>query len=567
MIRSFAICQLVFFLLLATTARSQDLMPPEVISQLGLTQAWVRPVPVPSGAQSIAGMKLFAHQTNLREYVEIVATANKDHAKQRDDAAQGEVTDAEGKAAEAKGKVADAEGEVLVRIPTDRRGMDGQPIGKKEAERLANNQLRRLKRRGIDATLNTRTVPRVHLYTIGTDGTLECRDAETGETVWLSSVGDRRLPYMEIGTDEKFLTIINGGNLIKVEASTGEVMDEVRLSGAPMFGALNAGDFSMVPMIGGGVAGYPLADPTRDPFNEIVAGSTLALPTKAPGSSKIAWGTNRGFVYVMEMEGEPSVLFRLNTDGNVAGRIASASGERFFFGSDSGQAYCLRATRSGIVQWSRPFGEPFYKEPMVVDERVLIRSTYGNLFGLDINTGMMTWDRPLANMGDLISAFGGRVYLTTLSGALAVVEVETGKQIGRFNRVRPGRLLVNTLTDRLYLVSESGEIQCLRPVDSELPTIREQPYVAPADEESEGSEKTNEGAPFDPTGADPFAAGADPFGAGGGGDPFGAGGGADPFGAGGGGDPFGAGGGGDPFGGGEDQPAMDDPFGGNPFDN
>ncbi len=27
------------------------------------------------------------------------------------------------------------------------------------------------------------------------------------------------------------------------------------------------------------------------------------LPTKAPGSSRIAWGTDRGFVYVMEMQG------------------------------------------------------------------------------------------------------------------------------------------------------------------------------------------------------------------------------------------------------------------------
>jgi outer membrane protein assembly factor BamB len=529
-----------------TTGNGQDLMPPRVMQQLGLTQAWARPVNVPVGAQSIADQQLFVHQQNPHEYVEVVMVPPENQAG--DDAS----------ASDDGSESQQPQGKVLVRIPTDRIGADGRPIGRKEAERFAGNEIRRLKRRGIKAEINVRTVPRVCLYTIGTDGTLECRDAESGEPQWMVGVGDRRLTYSNIGVDEDYLTIINGSNLIQIEAATGEVMAEVRIKGVPFFGAINAGDFTMIPLSGGGVEGYPLRDPTLDPFSEIVAGNALAMPTKAPDSSRTAWGTDRGFVYVMEMQGSPSVQFRLNTDGIVSGRLASATGDRFFFGSESGQVYGLRATRSGKVLWSTPVGEPFYNAPMVVGGQLLIRSTNGNLYSMAVESGVMTWERPTPNMGDLIASFDGRLYATSLSGALAVIDVETGTRIGTFSEVRPERLLVNNLTDRLYLVSERGDVQCLKLADSDLPKFNIQPDVESAQEEmSAGPKKEPETTPFGPAGGDPFGAGgADPFGAGG----------ADPFGAGGA-DPFGGGDDGamdDPFGGGDDA-ASDDPFGGNPF--
>ncbi len=179
--------------------------------------------------------------------------------------------------------------------------------------------------------------------------------------------------------------------LLKLDVKTGEQMQETRTKGTPLFGAVHAGEFSLVPTIRGGVEGYPLSDPTRFPFMEMVEGMALAPPTKAPATTRVAWGTDAGFVFVMELQGTPSVLFRLNTDGIVSGRIAAATGDRFFFGSEAGRSMALRATRSGQVMWSRSFGEPFYNDPMVVDDRLLIRSTYGNLYCLGLDDGISTW--------------------------------------------------------------------------------------------------------------------------------------------------------------------------------
>jgi len=252
----------------------------------------------------------------------------------------------------------------------------------------------------------------------------------------------------------------------------------------------------------------------------------------------------------MEMQGEPSVLFRLDTDGIVSGRIATATGNRFFFGSESGQVYGIWATINGRVLWSRPFGEPFYDEPLVAKEQVLLRSSYGNLHSVDIETGFPTWERPVFGIDKLLVSFDGRLYATTLSGGLAVLDLETGKRTATLPGIRPGRLLVNRLTDRLYLVGDRGDVQCLRQEDADLPTFNVQP-------EMEMEEPVEEEAKPEKPASSPFGGGNNPFDEGGN-NPFG--GGADDN------NPFGGGdgaGGNNPFGGGDDE--ADNPFGGNPF--
>ena len=368
-----------FTLVAVPLSRAGDMVPEHVASKLGLTEAWKRYVAAPAGAQSIVDQQIFVHADNPREYVEITVPMPAES----------------GTAAAAD---AEPKSRVLVRIPTDQVGVDGKAIGKKEAERLASNQILRLKRRGLDATMSTRTVPRIHLYSLADDGSLECRDAETGDPVWLTRVGDRELLYGKMGFSDKHLSVINGPNLIQVDISNGEVIDEFATIGVPIKGALHAGNFSLVPTIRGGIEGYPMDDPTLDPFMEVVKGLALQLPTKSPDSTRVAWGTDAGFVYVLEASGEPSLLFRLNTDGIVSGRIASAPGDRFFFGSEAGQVYGIEATRTGNVLWSQPFGEPFYNGPMVVGDRLLLRSTYGSLYCLDTATGQSVWKRPPATL-------------------------------------------------------------------------------------------------------------------------------------------------------------------------
>lgn len=508
----------------SANCQAQELMSPQTAARLGLEEAWRRQMRVPAGAGSIVDQQIIAHEVDPHEFVEVI-----------------------GKAAEGE------EAPVYFRIATDAIGPDGLPIGKEEAERLARREVRRMARRVEEPTIRSTTMPRIQLYTAANNGTIECRDAETGSPIWMSQVGNPRLNFGKMGIDDDFVTITNGGNLVKLDVTNGEPINTVRTTSTPLYGAINAGDYSLVPTIRNGVEGYPLRDITRVPFMEIVVGLALDPPSKSPTSSKIAWGTDRGFVYVMELSGEPSVIFRLNTDGIVSGRIASADGDRFFFGSESGQVYGLRATRTGRVLWSRPYGEPFYKSPFLVEDAMYLPSAYGNLHAIDQKTGLPLWEAPTANVDEILGGFGDKLFVRLLSQNFAAVDLKTGELLQIDNGLKPVKLLVNRTTDRLYLVNSIGTVQCLRAIGQINPTVRRSADI-PDDDAADAAAKPEPARPAAPT-TDPFGGATDPFGAGAGG--------TDPFGAGN--APAGNAPAADPFG----APAAgaDDPFGGNPFGN
>lgn len=540
----------IVFLLLSTTAAVssrhasavETLMPAGVAERLGLIESWQRTINLPGGAGSIVDEQVFVHETNPQIYVELVESKSAGAAAKKTAEMKAAKADAGEKKAE-PGSTDNAN--VLMRIAVGSSDQLGNAIDQKEAERIAGNEIRRMKRRGIDATMRTTEVRRVVLYSLSDDGALEARDAETGQPIWMVYVGQAGLPFRELGISENYITIVNGANVLEVNAATGEVIDEHRTMGVPQFGAVNSGGFAVIATLGGGLEGYPLKDPLADPFRKMVAGRAMGTPIKSPSSTKTAWATDQDFVYVMELDGQPYELFRLHTDGTVIGGIVAADGDRFFFATDAGQVYGLRATRSGEVLWATPFGEPFFVKPMVLDDQLFVLSTYGRLFCLETETGNLVWDAPATNINAILGGFGDQLFVRTVGGSLAVVDRKTGQTKSTFAEVRPNRLLPNLKTNRLYLISDAGVVQCLRPIDSSLPKFNTQPdpqLIETATEKTDEPEKQT--SPFDAGGTDPFGAGGDPFGAGGGGDPFGA-------------------GGGDPFGGG----AMEDPFGGDPFGN
>ena len=195
-------CLTLFVAFTASPSNAAETMPPQVASQLGLEQAWYRQMSVPAGAQSIVHQQIYVHVENPREFVEVVGSAGSTTKGGSTTKAAGSTMKADGSTTKAAGSTMKADGSttkaagstmksggqmmgetIFARIPTDRVGRNGLEIGKNEAERLARNEIRRLKYRGFNAKITSRKVPRIRLYTLGDDGTVDCRDAESGEPV------------------------------------------------------------------------------------------------------------------------------------------------------------------------------------------------------------------------------------------------------------------------------------------------------------------------------------------------------------------------------------------------
>lgn len=510
-----------------TAQADTQLLGPVETRQLGLEEVWRRNLSVPAGRQSIIDQKMVVHQTMSHLFVEVIE-------KSAQGAEPAEAVSADDAAAEEP--VIDENATVYARIAVDMDLEKRGAVDEDEANRLGRLEILRLKRRGIEAELRTRKVPMIRFYTLSNDGTVECRDAESGELIWLQRVGGAGRTYGGLGVDETYVTVVNGGELIKLDVANGQEFGVTKLDYVPTGGAMHCNGYAVVPSVGSRIVCYDLNNSIPPPFAEIVAGGTLKMPAHLADANKVAWGTDRGFVYLMELEGEPNVQFRLNTDGIVSGTPAVASGERFFFGSESGQIYGLKATRTGEVLWSRPTGEPIYNSPIFYDEKVLYPTAYGNLMCVSAEDGYSVWPNMVPGVQELLGGIDGKIYARSMAGSLIVVAAEDGKLLGRFPNIQPDSLVVNRSTNRLYLVNERGTMQCLRRPGAVLPKVIQSSAPPEKDEEEAELEKQEPektdggtGTPFDP-GGNPFGGdGNDPFG-GDMADPFAPAGGADPFG-------------------------------------
>ncbi|MEM9364565.1 MAG: PQQ-binding-like beta-propeller repeat protein [Planctomycetota bacterium] len=529
-------------------AGESDLLSPFQRERLGLVEAWQRQLAVPAGRQSIVDQRILVHGTRPVTVVEVVKEGATTVATDVN------MTDAEGDE-QAPSPILELTPPpkpetLLARWIIDPLAVSG--LDQAEAERLARNEIRRWKRRGITGVTQIRQAPIVRIYTLCDDGTVECRDAETGELIWITRVGDRDYGYASLSANDDFVAVVNGGQLLKLDAINGDEIESIRMSHISVTDMVQCGHYAVVPGADARISCYPFSGPIPDKFEERVSGTCLERPSVGVDALKLAWATKNGYVYVIDMTGTPNVHFRLNIDGIVTGTIAAAPDRRFFLGADSGQIYGVQATRDGQVIWSRPTGEPIYDAPVFTSERVLFRSEYGNLMCVSAESGLGVWDQTVGNVATVTAVLGDQIFATTLSGALMVVSLDDGSVMARMNGTRIATPFFNRKTDRIYLINDRGTVQCLHAPGADLPSFIDPVMVnfdqlkaadeTPAEEPASTQPSKPAGDPFNPDAADPFGAGG-----GAGVDPFGgdAGNMADPFAPAGGDDPFG---GADPFG-------------------
>ncbi len=398
--------------LLPLVGSAGELLSPIEAQRLGLVESWHRQLGVARGADSLVDIRLWVQKTKEIEYLEIVSAGQ------------------DGK------PLADAK--VFRRISLQTKNSMGQSIGAKEAARLANLDVLKLKRRGIAATTRTLKVKQVRLYTLSEDGGLSAYDAETGETLWSLRIGNPLLTYGTLGITDEYVTVVNGNQIYRIIADErqleismapgGRPLPVIDLDNTPIMGATNTPMYVVVPHVRKGIDCYTFDEVFREPSKEIFSGQTNAQPRRYPTSQRIGWTTDKGFFYVMDTDGRPTTLFRLNLDGISIGGATPGQGEMFYLGTSNGRVYGVKATKTGEVVWNKSLGEPFYQQPYVVNDRVLLASSYGNLFSLNTADGLPTWSAPAQNMDSIFAKVGDYYFGRSISGSLAILTAETGVQ-------------------------------------------------------------------------------------------------------------------------------------------
>jgi hypothetical protein len=194
----------------------------------------------------------------------------------------------------------------------------------------------------------------------------------------------------------------------------------------------------------------------------------------------IVWSTDAGYLYVGNTEAM-RMRFRLETGSEI---VASPAYHKpyVYAASLSGDVFGMHEV-TGMRRWKYATGYPVTRSPAAVGERVYVTSEEPALHCIDAKTGEAVWEA--GGIEQFAAASKDRVYAVDDLGALVVLDAATGAQVARTKGHSSLRALVNDQTDRIYVISRDGVVQCFHEINAtsplyhNAPAAQEEP-VAPA---------------------------------------------------------------------------------------
>ncbi len=404
-------------------------------------------------------------------------------------------------------------------------------------------------------------VPEATLYITTNQGVVHAINAETGLTRWSVTVGQPDHQSLAPAANNDYVAVVNGSYLYLLAGETGALAWKRRLQGTPGAGPAINEETVFVPQLRRGLEAYSLYDLQREKrvaelqedeqVNQrkyqrrfisakryMSSGRASIRPIATEDS--IVWPTDIGYFYVASAH-QQRTRFKLVTNDPIVAPPAYMAPQKLLVGSVDGYVYCVHEL-SGDILWRFSTGIPITHTPAPIGDSVYVIVDDGGMFRVSAETGQEKWWAP--DIHGFVAASANRIYCTDRFGKMIVLDIETG---GRFAAIPMEGLdvkFMNLQTDRLFVGTKTGQLQCLHEAQLEKPLFH---VNIELEEDQSGSDEKKKAAA-----ARKAAAKDDPFGAGAA-DPFGGGGAAKDA------DPFG-GKADDPFGGGT-KAADDDPFG------
>ena len=376
------------------------------------------------------------------------------------------------------------------------------------------------------------------LYTQSNRATLEAIDAETGQKLWSKMVGNPDHPSLPPSACRDLVATINGSTLFVLNRYTGDILYQTTVDGAPGGGPALSSKRAYVPMVNGLILAYRL-EPVTDPAKELhkidphatamsdeekkeaakkaeeerrenirikqeyvpplvcsTTGRALVAPvvtTQNPDEEFVAWGTDRGYLYVGRIDrrakdGPFVPKYRLGTNGTFSSspaylppdpKVLGDSGV-IYGGSSDGYVYAM-LERAGDLLWKFATSEPVIDSPVVIEDRVYATTELGGMFCLNAKTGKQIWWAP--EVLHFVAAGKHRVYAADKLSRLRILDARTGATLDSLPTSAMPIRVSNGQTDRIYLAGEGGMIECLREVELTNPVVYNESRRPPPDDE------------------------------------------------------------------------------------
>jgi outer membrane protein assembly factor BamB len=307
-------------------------------------------------------------------------------------------------------------------------------------------------------------------------GVVQELDALTGKTYWTAPIGHEDYPSLGPAGNDKYVAVLNGSTLYVLDRKDGKPAIVRSVGGAPGAAPASSNSYVFIPLVTGRIEAYPLNDPKIQPWYYQSYGRAMVAPLVTPES--IVWTTDAGYLYVGGSD-KLGMRYRLETGADIVATPAYHQ-PSVYVGSMGGDLFAMHEL-TGAQQWKYSTGFPITRSAAAVGERVFVTSGEPSLHCVNAKTGAGIWEAP--HVKQFASVSKTRVYGVNDLGAFVVLDASTGATLAQEMTDRTMHALVNDQTDRIYLVSEEGMVECLHESGLKAP-IYHNPKPTPAKEEA-----------------------------------------------------------------------------------
>jgi outer membrane protein assembly factor BamB len=433
---------------------------------------------------------------------------------------------------------------------------------------------------GISGQILNVLLDRGTLFVQSDQGALTAIDAETGERLWAVQVGEFGRLVQQPSANSRVVAMVNGMVLYVLNRHTGEVLWMRRIDEAVGAGCELSEEYVFVPTVNAMMYAFkieqePLQLPSNlNPDQEEVfernsyrlmqepspplatqgVGRCFVQPVVARhglGVDVITWVTDRGYMYMGYIDQSREEALALRYRVGVAPKTVyydrrhfvgqempssaeinvrptyrqtnpeePASESYVYVASTNGVVFAVN-DRTGKVVWEFTTGKHINQRLAVIGDQVFVPVQEGGMHCIDALKGEEIWFAP--NVKKFVAMSNHRLYVLDMRMRLAALSLQSGARYDTFLDAAGYKdVLFNLDTDRIYLTTTTGLVQCLREVELDTPIVHRygiEDYVAeealaeePVDPLIPNVPPVN---PQPPTGTDPFApqppTGTDPF--------------------------------------------------------
>jgi len=382
--------------------------------------------------------------------------------------------------------------ERTVHVAADQLGPDLQPLGMEAAKAAVRAQAARILGQTDGFEVVERSIGQLRLVITNGNGLIQCFDAESGRLIWATPCGDEAMPTIPAALSDAGVLVVRGDWMYLLDWGSGKQLQIKRLPSGTCNsvtaidvkvtdpGDEQAEEKEMNSLVlatdrTGLVSGYSLSQQIP-PWSFRIVGRSVGTPVRLPNKTYTAIATNIGWLYVFSGTRSPSVQFRFEAGSQFTGSLA-AGDNAFYVGDVSGKVSKISTLDLGNLEWSYRLSQSISSVPLVDFARglVFVSSEAGELTAINDSTGLPAWDQTVLGSARIkapMSLCNGSVICRTFSQTLVAYDALSGQLLGQTPTVlMDGMTVVNSLTDRLYLLGRNGELSCYRPIGKTLPKI------------------------------------------------------------------------------------------------